>query len=103
MTQTNGTAQKMPTLDAMIETVKRIEREIGRPVTEYKIHPDDYDALRRQLEPGMWAAAAPYRPPEIFGLRIVLDFSAERLPTKVPNYQANSVAACGDPTEPKAE
>ena len=76
---------KMPTLDAMIEAVKRIERENGRPATEYKIHPDDYAALRMQLDPGMYAANAPNRPPEIFGLRIVLDYSAERLPTKAPN------------------
>jgi hypothetical protein len=84
MTQTNGTERKMPTLDAMIETVKRIERETGRPATEYKMHPDDYAALRMQLKPSMYAANAPTRPPEIYGLRIVLDCSAERLPTKAP-------------------
>ncbi len=87
MTQTNGMAQEMPTLAAMLEAVEKIERDTYKVQTEYKVHPDDWDELRMQLKPHMitYPNADPLRGPEIFGLRIVLDYSAERLPTKVPN------------------
>lgn len=74
-------------LDAMIEDVLRIQRETGRPAEEYKIHPDDYDALRRQLPRDMYVANAPTQPPVIYGLRIVLDYSADRLPRTLPTEQ----------------
>lgn len=77
-------------LDAMIEDVLRIQRETGRPAEEYKIHPDDYDALRRQLPRDMYVANAPTRPPVIYGLRIVLDYSADRLP-RTPLTDQNDI------------
>ena len=87
MTQTNGMAQEMPTLAAMLEAVRKIERESYKVQTEYKVHPDDWAELRMQLKPHMvtYPNNDPLRGPEIFGLRIVLDYSAERLPHKVPN------------------
>lgn len=77
----------MPTLAAMLEAVEKIKRETYKAPTEYKIHPDDWNELRMQLKPHMvtYPNYDPLRGPEILGMRIVLDYSAERLPRKVPN------------------
>lgn len=87
MTQTNGMAQEMPTVAAMLEAVEKIERDTYKVPTEYKVHPDDWAELRMQLNPHMvtYPNNDPLRGPEIFGLRIVLDYSAARLPRKVHN------------------
>lgn len=89
MTQTNGMAQEMPTLAGMLEAVGKIERETDRVPTEYKIHPDNWNELRTQLKPHQvtYANNDPLRGPEVFGMRIVLDYSAERLPRKAPNAE----------------
>lgn len=88
MTETNAMEQEKPTLTAMIETVRKLKREGYKVQREYKIHPDDFAALRKQVqvEPHM-VEIEPNRPAEIFGLRVVLDYSAERLPTKMPNQE----------------
>ena len=84
MTQTNGMAQEMPTLDAMLNAVEKLGRNTRKPLTEYKIYPDDWAALSIQMKPHL-ITLAPNGPPELCGLRILLDYSAERLPTKKPN------------------
>ena len=89
MTQTNGMAREMPTLAAMLEAVGKIERETYKAPTEYKIHPDDGNELRTQLKPHM-VAIAQNGAISVAGLRIVQDYTAARLPRKVPN-------ACGEP------
>lgn len=88
MTQTNAMVQEKPALTAMIETVRKLKREGYKVQTEYKIHPDDFAALRMQVqvEPHM-VEIEPNAPPTIFGLRLVLDYSAERLPTKMPKKE----------------
>lgn len=86
MTQTNGMAQEMPTLASMLEAVEKIESEKYKAPTEYKIHPDDWDELRTQLKPHM-AAIAQNGAISVVGLRIVLDYTAARLPRKVPNLK----------------
>ena len=84
MTQTNGMAQGMPTVVAMLEAVEKIKRDTYKAPTEYKIHPDDFAELRMQLmqHTATYPSNEPLRGPETFGLRIVLDYSAERLPNK---------------------
>lgn len=72
---------------ARLEAVEKIERDTYKVPTEYKVHPDDWAELRIQLKPHVtYPNNDPLRWPEIFGLRIVLDYSAERLPRK-PNEE----------------
>ena len=94
MTQMNGMAQEMPTLAAMLEAVRKIERDTYKVPTEYKVHPDDWDELRTQLKSHMvtYPNNDPLRGPELFGLRIVLDYSAKRLPSKVPNAKVSGAS-----------
>jgi len=103
MTQTNGMAQEIPTLAAMRDAVEKIERDTYKVPTEYKIHPDDWAELRTQLKPQevTYHSNDPLRGPDVFGLRIVLDYSAERLPRKVPNVQGNGLAATNQTKEAK--
>ncbi len=68
----------------MIELTKMLAaveacKAVGKPPTEYRLHPDDYEALKAQTKdqrpyPAVWA------PNSVFGLRIVLDPDAPRLP-----------------------
>lgn len=70
----------MITITSMLAALKKAE-EIGRPATEYRIHPDDYEALKEQTK-DQRGYLADWRPDSIFGLRIVLDADAPRLPRK---------------------
>lgn len=79
--QTNGIAQPAPTLDAMIEAVIELAKISRFPVTEYRLHPDDWDALRKSAKPHMVSSAGPTLN-EFCGLKIILDWDAERLPRK---------------------
>lgn len=50
----------------------------ARPAAEYRLHPDDYDALRAETE---WMSP-PAQHAALGGLRIVLDPASPRLPGK---------------------
>ncbi len=50
---------------------------IGTPITEYRIHPDDYSALRSQVKVFTSDPQTHH-----FGLRLILDEQAARLPRK---------------------
>ncbi len=66
-------------------------RGIGAPLKEYRLHPDDYEALRKQCEPLLQYDAAPGSADSFAGVKIIQDDDAERLPRcKTPN--AGSVA-----------
>lgn len=71
----------MTTITSMLAAVKKAE-EIGRPATEYRMHPDDYEALKAQTKDQRFYPAD-RQPDSVFGLRIVLDVDAPRLPRRV--------------------
>lgn len=85
MTQTNGITKEIPILEAFLDMIEKIRRdtykEVRKVPTEYKVHPDDWDELRTQLKPHMvtYQNNDPLRGNEIFGLRIVFDYSVARL------------------------
>ena len=81
MTQTNGMAREGLTVIALLQVMAKIECETHKIPVEYKMHQDDFTELRKQLLPHE-IKLEPNRPPEMLGLRIVLDYSAERLPRK---------------------
>ena len=82
MTQTNGMAHGMPTVVAMLEAFEKIKRDTHKAPTEYKVHPDDFAELRMQLmqHTANYSSNEPMRGSGILGLRILLDYSAERMP-----------------------
>jgi hypothetical protein len=68
----------------MIELTKMLAaieacKAIGKPPTEYRLHPDDYEALKAQTK-NQRPYPAGAEPNGLFGLRIVLDPDAPRLP-----------------------
>jgi hypothetical protein len=75
----------MGMIDSMRLAIEQAEK-LGTPRREYRLHPDDYKALRGQCEPRLQINAAPWAPGQFAGVRIVEDEKAERLPRlKPPN------------------
>lgn len=67
-----------------------LARGIGQPLAEYRLHPDDYKALRNQCKPFMQYDAAPGSADSFACVKIIQDESAERLPClKTPNAELN--------------
>ena len=87
-----NTLKEMPIFNALFEMVAKITRETRKEPTEYKLHPNDWRVLKMEVKPHM-VVLSPNGPPKVCGLRILLDYSAERLPTKVPNVQIEGLRA----------
>lgn len=67
-----------PTLASIQEAIAEIARNQRAAPKEFRAHPDDYAALCQEM---MHIPRGPAQA-TLFGLDIVLDESAERLPTK---------------------
>lgn len=65
-------------LTKMLAALKAAEA-VGKPQTEYRLHPDDYEALKAQTKDQRPYPAGGAQN-SLFGLRIVLDADAPRLP-----------------------
>lgn len=81
--QTNGTDLTIPpTINDMLNAVEKLWNKCPYPPPkEFKIHPDDYEELKRQAEPYL-LHPAPGVPNILMGLNVVIDATAERLPRK---------------------
>lgn len=81
--QTNGTDRTIPpTINDMLNAVEKLWNKCPYPPPkEFKIHPDDYDELKRQAAPYL-LHPAPGVPNILMGLNVVIDATAERLPRK---------------------
>lgn len=81
--QTNGTDRTIPpTINDMLNAVEKLWNKCPYPPPkEFKIHPDDYDELKRQAAPYL-PYPAPGVPDRFMGLNIVIDATADRLPRK---------------------
>jgi hypothetical protein len=88
--------------DIDVGPIARARRDLVRqnPLTmesEYRLHPEDFDELVRQ---SVSLVEQPWdRPERIFGLRIVVDPDAPRLPRKLAKdvqRQAEAVQVVGD-------
>lgn len=81
--QTNGTDRTIPlTINDMWNAIDRLKNEHHYPPpSEFRIHPDDYEELKRQAKPYP-PHPNPMNPYSMFGLKIVIDTTAERLPRK---------------------
>jgi len=81
--QTNGTDRTIPpTINDMLNAVEKLWNKCPYPPPkEFKIHPDDYEELKRQAEPYL-LHPAPGVPNILMGLNVVIDATAERLPRK---------------------
>jgi hypothetical protein len=66
-------------LTKMLAAIKQCEA-IGKPQTEYRLHPDDYEALVAQTSAVRWQPVGAGPNDYVFGLRIVQDPDAPRLP-----------------------
>lgn len=77
-TQTIGTGVRVPrvSLAAMAQKLELLTRFMPMPLTEVKMHPDDYAELKRTVP------AADGSPAGFSGVRIVVDPEAPRLPRK---------------------
>lgn len=81
--QTNGTDLTIPpTINDMLNAVEKLWNKCPYPPPkEFKIHPDDYEELKRQAAPCL-LHPAPGVPNILMGLNVVIDATAERLPRK---------------------
>lgn len=81
MSQTNGVCREAPTIAAMIEAMYKVERESYKPLAEFRIHPDDWDEIRKEAKPHLINPAGLER--NLFsGVPIVLDRTVARLSRK---------------------
>lgn len=72
-------------IDSMLEAIETIKRETGLPAPEYRMHPDDLAELRKEIKPmtfGEFGELSLAGRETMFGMRIILDSAAERLPIK---------------------
>lgn len=81
--QTNGTGRTIPpNINDMWNAVDQLWNTCPYPPPkEFKIHPDDYEELKRQAAPYL-PHPMPGVPDSWSGLKIVIDAKAERLPRK---------------------
>lgn len=81
MTQTNGTPAPELTLKDIIDAAEQLKRDYRTPpAVEYRIHPDDWAVLKKQIKPFLlFDSTVGVLPTTLFGMRIVLDETAERL------------------------
>lgn len=67
-------------LNDMLAAIEKLN-SLPKPAIEYRLHPDDYDALRTEAQ---WMTMTPpAQHSSLGGLRIVLDPDAARLPRKI--------------------
>ena len=76
------------TLDKMLADMRDAVRKLesihakhGKPPNELRIHPDDFEAIKRQAQPWLTRPASGLGD-SIMGVRLVQDETAERLPRK---------------------
>lgn len=79
---TNGSGiGATPSIDAMLETIERLKDEHRTPPPEIRLHPDDFMALMREVDPCL-RFPAQGRGDRFSGVPVFIDPGAERLPLK---------------------
>lgn len=68
----------MTSIDLIVNAISQLK---GTSAAEFRMHPDDWDELRKSSEV-KWAMSTDLRTQCFNGLRIVLDETAPRLPRK---------------------
>lgn len=72
-----------PSINDLLNAMGQLRRRGEYPLSQFKIHPDDYMELKRQASPSL-PHPMPGVPDSFYGMKIVVDASAERLPRRMP-------------------
>lgn len=64
-----------------VRKIEEIHAKHGKPPTELRVHPDDFEAIKRRFAP-LLTHPANNLGDSIMGVRLVRDETAERLPRK---------------------
>lgn len=80
MTQTNAVGTKEITIKDFVDAAIRLEENYGLPIKEFRIHPDDWAVLKKQIKPFEVLNSVRHgQQISLHGMRLVIDEKAERL------------------------